>query len=282
MDDTKVLPGDETASTTVLESSMAATSLEEPRDHAQDAAGTGTGDNKPADATLTATETTLEPAIAATPTNTNALAATSLEEPRNHAQGVAGTSPSDTKSADNTPTAINPTLEPATAVTPVDIDVLQEFDPLAHDAAPKVEAEPVKETEEHRSDHPETSPTAPAPPPKDIIVPLQAPQTPLTSIFPQSTLSAIARTFSIPIKSRPTSMDIARPVPSPSKLSSFVARQQDPESRDPPQSATPPPPPKTEITADDSNTEPPAFDFQRFLDQMKHRSAEPVAKFLRS
>lgn len=193
------------------------------------------------------------------------------------------------KRSEAVPSAINDIHHPAESdqktVAP-DIDVLHEFDPLADEPEPMVTSQARDETpiEVIKMDESEISSKAPQPPPKDII----SSETLSSLTFPQSTLSAIARTFSIPIKTRPTSMDIARPVPSPSKLSSLVARHQQAPSTEPSPSSSPSPSanptplPKPEVSPEVAHDEPPAFDFQKFLDQMKHRSAEPVAKFLRS
>ncbi|KAI6041322.1 hypothetical protein EDC04DRAFT_1309749 [Pisolithus marmoratus] len=136
-------------------------------------------------------------------------------------------------------------------------------------------------------------------------------QAPSASPFPS--LASIARSFSIPsvaksAKPRPTSMDTAKPIapPTPRTVASFAAQQQEPP---PSQSGVSLPSPnqvpaqqdksieenrdmQDQQTSTPSNTESgseaprkakdPSFDFQKFLDQMKLRNAEPVAKYLRS
>ncbi|OJA20453.1 hypothetical protein AZE42_06080 [Rhizopogon vesiculosus] len=126
------------------------------------------------------------------------------------------------------------------------------------------------------------------------------------SSFPS--LAAIARTFSIPsmnrARPRPLSMDAAKPIatPSPVTVSSFAQQQS--------QSAAPSPlsrqlllpsddaimksqsAPDTRsvspVTTSPSGAESPrkdkdpSFNFQKFLDQMKSRSAEPLGKYVRS
>ncbi|KAI6113007.1 hypothetical protein F5141DRAFT_1188210 [Pisolithus sp. B1] len=136
-------------------------------------------------------------------------------------------------------------------------------------------------------------------------------QAPSTSPFPS--LAAIARSFSIPgvartTRPRPTSMDTAKPIapPTPRTVASFAAQQQQPPSSHLGASS----PLSNQLAAQqDGNTEEnwdtqgqqastsvntgsrpetprkekdPSFDFQKFLDQMKSRSADPVAKYLRS
>ena len=134
-----------------------------------------------------------------------------------------------------------------------------------------------------------------------------------SSTFPS--LAALARSFSIPALPRPTrpvSLDSAKPVPSPDTLLSF-ARQQGGASkvgevsergkqkqRDEQEEEEETKQPEIEEhkgkgesdegaqqsgSADgsgDSTSGDPPFDFQKFLDQMKTRSAEPVAKYLKS
>ncbi|KAJ7504270.1 hypothetical protein B0H11DRAFT_1981447 [Mycena galericulata] len=167
---------------------------------------------------------------------------------------------------------------------PVSEQVLSEFDPLANQ-----EEAAAREAWENAEGHPPPprtpSPTPPTPPLKDAehIDPPQS--TPLSSVFPS--FSALARTFSMPIrsKSRPGSMDVARGVPSPSTLSAFVEQQQQPQQTQDQQSAA------SETTSgrstpgtssSDVGKADPPFDFQKFLDQMKTRHAEIVAKYLKS
>ncbi|KAF7309869.1 hypothetical protein MIND_00359000 [Mycena indigotica] len=170
--------------------------------------------------------------------------------------------------------------EPSTSLDlqPSNVEqVISEFDPLANkeEAAAK---EAWENTEPHPPPPPPRTPSPPpTPPSKDIETP--GPTTPSASVFPS--FSSLAKTFSLPLKpkSRPGSIDNARPVPSPSKLSNFVeqqTRQQSESTGAPEMSGRTPEPPPT--TSDD----PPPFDFQRFLDQMKSRHAEAVAKYLKS
>lgn len=78
-------------------------------------------------------------------------------------------------------------------------------------------------------------------------------------------------------------MDIARGVPSPSTLSAFVEQQQNQDQSQSAASETTTSGRSTPATSssDASKADPP-FDFQKFLDQMKSRNAEIVAKYLKS
>lgn len=202
-----------------------------------------------------------------------------------------------------------------TRLDSVSKDVLSEFDPLA-----------VSAEEQAAHDAWETAESHPAPPPSSSSssAPARDNQHPLelqietvslmesetSSSTPQSvsptpsasfpSLAAFARTFSIPSfspKSRPLSLDVAKPVASPSTLSSFfVQREQragDSEDKGSsvPSIAKPPvrsgastPVVRDPCDGGGNGTKPTEgqFDFQKFLDQMKTRSAEPVSKYLRS
>ncbi|KAF8651601.1 hypothetical protein AX16_004691 [Volvariella volvacea WC 439] len=147
---------------------------------------------------------------------------------------------------------------------------------------------------------------------------MNSPTNPFASAsFPS--LAALARTFAIPglgsPKPRPQSLDIARPIASPTTLSSLAAQQESrPSSRagiirvaTPGQgqgsgglmlgpsggeamnqvasgsssgSGVASPVPSGSRGGNTDKGE--SFDFQKFLDQMKTKSAEPVAKYLRS
>ncbi|KAJ7879964.1 hypothetical protein B0H14DRAFT_3858242 [Mycena olivaceomarginata] len=188
--------------------------------------------------------------------------------------------------------------------SPASEQVLLEFDPLANQE--EAAARAAWESAEAHPPPPRTpSPTPPTPPLKDVAASsqhqLEAPQplTPASSVFPS--FSALARSFALPIRSksrsRPGSMDVARGVPSPSTLSAFVEQQnQQPQSQD---TSTQSQDPSTQSAASISETTTsgrstpatssseaskadPPFDFQKFLDQMKSRNAEIVAKYLKS
>lgn len=165
-------------------------------------------------------------------------------------------------------------------------EVLSEFDPLANQE--EKEARDAWESSEAHPPPPRTpSPPIAAPIPllKDAPRPPPEPSVPSSpSSFPS--LAALARTFSIPTlaRPRPLSLDSAKPVPSPATLSAFASQQDTARSEEsttrannPNGSGTASPVPGG--TRDKADT---AFDFQKFLDQMKTKSAEPVAKYLRS
>lgn len=183
-------------------------------------------------------------------------------------------------------------------------DVLNEFDPLVNQEQQAAE-EAWAHSESHsapgriplpRPGEPMVSGSElPEPPPKDVpsILPVQTSdsQFPLPrasgSNFPS--LAALARTFSIPSipRSRPISVDATKAVPSPTTISSFGSQQEqlphDPEtsyavsrSGSPGNDGT-----GSSRPGRDQDKEPP-FDFQKFLDQMKLKAAEPVSKYLRS
>lgn len=128
-----------------------------------------------------------------------------------------------------------------------------------------------------------------------------------SSAFPS--LAAIARTFSIPsvatrARPRPLSMDAAKPIatPSPTTVSSFAQQQSQSTAPSPLSKQIPLPPDyaasKTQSAPDTRSATPaitspsgsesppkdkdPSFNFQKFLDQMKSRGAEPLGKYVRS
>ncbi|KAH7921227.1 hypothetical protein BV22DRAFT_1038888 [Leucogyrophana mollusca] len=116
-----------------------------------------------------------------------------------------------------------------------------------------------------------------------------------SSSFPS--LAALARTFSIPTRSpraRPMSLDTAKPIASPSTLSSFALQQQAPspsplqreaqlqQERSSGSSRVGTPAGSGTDSPLPSKDKDPAFDFQKFLDQMKMKGAEPIGKYLRS
>lgn len=187
---------------------------------------------------------------------------------------------------------------------PVKADLLLEFDPLV--AAEEKAAQQAWSTS---ASHP------PPPPPRPIEVEADAPEAPQLdepSAHPNSppppgpstpnrpsspipafpALAALARTFALPLtrSQRPRSFDTATAVPSPATISSFAQQQSAPPTRSPEEQS-----PSTHdhiqsnsgrsspsTTGKGKDQEPPPFDFQKFLDQMKLKGAEPVAKYLRS
>ncbi|KAI0091528.1 hypothetical protein BDY19DRAFT_983844 [Irpex rosettiformis] len=181
-----------------------------------------------------------------------------------------------------------PTPEPQPMPEPVKHEILEEFDPLVSS-----EEKAAKEAWETSEAHP---PPPPPPPPEDSKPPPPVPTKqeslpePLRSGSPIPSfpsLAALARTFALPLtgsRPRPRSLDTATAVPSPTTISSFASQQQlprpplTPPSQDNPDSGR-----STPMSRSKSGEgEPLQFDFQRFLDQMKTKSADPVAKYLRS
>jgi hypothetical protein len=194
--------------------------------------------------------------------------------------------------------------EEETKREPVSKDVLSQFDPLAESA----EEQAAHDAWESAESHP-PPPRAPSPPAKESLQHYGAsgtdsPTPPPVSPTPSSSfpsLAALARTFSIPSfspKTRPLSLDTAKPIASPSTLSSFAAQQEKrPDGSEDGRSPVPsglntpaqrisraPSPLAGASSGNDNGSKPVEgqFDFQKFLDQMKTKSAEPVSKYLRS
>lgn len=171
-------------------------------------------------------------------------------------------------------------------------DILDTFDPQAH-----YEEQSAREAWSNAEGHP-----PPIPPPKQ-----QDPQPPPresgTSTFPS--FSSFARSFALPslpnmnmslvagTRARPQSLDTATLMPTPVHPVTF-ASQQDSETsnRGSPKSDSAALPPHAVMSAlrrenpsqerAGAKDKDPPFDFQKFLDQMKTKSAEPVARYLRS
>jgi Rab5 GDP/GTP exchange factor len=197
--------------------------------------------------------------------------------------------------------SISLTDDSESAKPPVSKDVLNEFDPLANSV--ELEAQQAwAQAESHPPPPPKTPPPAdstlaPAPPVKDLLVsPPDSPQSGTlspSSAFPS--FSSFAKSFAIPGlgKPRPLSLDAAKPVASPATLSSLAAQQETAaHSQEQPSSRAGTPTTGGAPATSGSGTTSPSpenrpdgevpFDFQKFLDQMKSRNAEPVSKYLRS
>ena len=172
-------------------------------------------------------------------------------------------------------------------------DILDTFDPLAHH-----EEQNAREAWANAEGHPLPGP------PKEDPVPQESGNTASSpSTFPS--FSTFARSFALPslpnmsmslvagTRARPQSLDTAIVVQTPVHPVSFAV-QQDAEisTRGSPKADAPTLP--TQVVhgalrrSDPSQERPggkdkdPPFDFQKFLDQMKTKSAEPVARYLRS
>lgn len=195
--------------------------------------------------------------------------------------------------------------------TRVSSDVLEEFDPLtdrkemeAQDAWVRPEGHPMPpKTDTHSRT---SSIPAPAPVPVPVPVPERRDSLPRTPTRPFSSpssvpspsavlstfASSLAKTFTLP-KSRPSSMEGPQAnILTPRSIQSFAGQQQEPRPTTPsrPQGADSVDYHQGEGSAtqlqrrdvEKGSNEPAPFDFQKFLDQMKAKSAEPVAKYLRS
>ncbi|PPQ98935.1 hypothetical protein CVT24_003562 [Panaeolus cyanescens] len=176
-------------------------------------------------------------------------------------------------------------------------DVLDEFDPLVASPEEKAARDAWESSEGHPP--PPRTPSPPTPPVKDSTASTPAPTedttpnalspsqsaVPIASPSSFPSLAAFARSFSIPlVRPRPVSLDATvKAVPSPATAASFAAQQDASrgDSSKRPTSGTSTP---NRTGSGPSSPKPNdgGFDFQRFLDQMKTRSAEPVSKYLRS
>jgi hypothetical protein len=199
-------------------------------------------------------------------------------------------------------------------------DVLTQFDPFTnedelnahqawassegHPPPPRISSRPSSRahsrsaSKDIQRDGPSSRSGSPVPQPSTSSAP---------SAFPS--LSAIARTFSIPnvtnrARPRPLSMDAAKPIatPSPATMSSFAQQQSQSAAPSPLSKQIPLPSDytalKTQSAPDTRSATPaiaspsgsesprkdkdPSFNFQKFLDQMKSRGAEPLGKYVRS
>lgn len=204
-----------------------------------------------------------------------------------------------------------PKLDEDRLGTRVSSDVLEEFDPLAdkkemeaQDAWARSEGHPMPpKTDTHSRT---SSIPAPAPVPVPVPVPERRDSLPRTPTRPFSSpssvpspsavlstfASSLAKTFTLP-KSRPSSMEGPQAnVLTPRSIQSFARQQQEPRPTTPsrPQGADSVDYRHGEGSAtqlqrrdvEKGSNEPAPFDFQKFLEQMKSKSAEPVAKYLRS
>jgi Rab5 GDP/GTP exchange factor len=185
----------------------------------------------------------------------------------------------------------------------VPADALDTFDPLAHQ-----EEQSAREAWANAEGHP----PPPVPPPKQDPLPQERESGTSTSTSAFPSFSSFARSFALPslpnmnmslvggtgtgTRARPQSLETATLMSTPVHAAAFAA-QQDTETtaRGSPktgdaaaalfphavQSAPRRENPSQERGAGPKDKDPP-FDFQKFLDQMKSKSAEPVARYLRS
>ncbi|KAH7890871.1 hypothetical protein F5I97DRAFT_1800071 [Phlebopus sp. FC_14] len=214
--------------------------------------------------------------------------------------------------AEAAPSIFDSSVTPAGANDNTPKDVLREFDPLANQeevdarqawAAAEGHPPPPRPSSRSGVSAHSRSGSLTGTLPSRPSTPSHAP----SSSFPS--LAAFARSFSIPSvtksRSRPLSVDTAKPIlsPSPSTAASFAVQQQASQSAtsSPLAKQLPLPPDNAERSQSAPNTrigtpsgsatggsqsphkdKDPSFDFQMFLDQMKSKGAEPVAKYLRS
>ena len=172
-------------------------------------------------------------------------------------------------------------------------EILGEFDPLVH--REEVEArEAWENSETHPPQPPSRTPSpAPTPPAKEVAV--ASPPSSAVSPSGFSSLAAFTRSFTIPIpglqRPRPLSLDMAKPLTSPPTLSSLGSHPSTPRKRTPEHDVAGGSAPNDRLSESlrpggsssqnkDKVDQP--FDFQKFLDQMKLKGAEPIAKYLKS
>jgi len=176
-------------------------------------------------------------------------------------------------------------------------DILDTFDPLAHQ-----EEQCAREAWANAEGHP-PPPPQPSHPKQDAPPPETGTAAASTSTFPS--FSSFARSFALPslpnmnislvagTRARPQSLDMATLMTTPVHPVTF-ASQHDAEisTRGSPKTdavSLPLQVVQNALRRDDPSQEraggkdkDPQFDFQKFLDQMKTKSAEPVARYLRS
>lgn len=165
-------------------------------------------------------------------------------------------------------------------------EVLNEFDPLAN-MEEKAARDAWADSEGHPPTHPPRTPSPPIPPMKDLCIssptspdgpvyitsPGSSPAT-ITSPTPFASFASFAKNLAFPlVRSRPQSVDGSVKALSATAVGSFADLQ---ETSNVSGSAG------DDTSSSYSKVNDGAFDFQRFLDQMKSKSAEPVSRFLRS
>jgi hypothetical protein len=182
----------------------------------------------------------------------------------------------------NTSNEPPPVQEPAFTPVPTpprhDSSIINEFDPLvdadtknAHDAWAAAEGHPPKLSPSKASSPPQTpTKAAQKPLPPDPESPTKA--VPSSSSAFTTTFANLARSFSRPRSSGSDYVATTSTGPGSARNSS-----------EQPRPATPLRSQTSATTKSDTGSRPPEaqFDFQRFLDQLKTRSAEPVSQYLR-
>ena len=165
------------------------------------------------------------------------------------------------------PPAEEPVFTPAITPLAVDQNVLKEFDPLAdtdekaaQEAWASAESHPPPKAEQSANTSAPQSPTHNKPLPADPESPTKA--APVSASAFTNTFANLARTFTRPRSSGPEAL-----APSNPRTSAEIGRP-----------ATPQTPVRSDSRAKPAEG---LFDFQRFLDQLKTKSAEPVSQYLR-
>lgn len=181
------------------------------------------------------------------------------------------------------PPAATPVFERATTPPALDSNVLSEFDPLvdkeekeARDAWATAESHPPPPPP--AKDEPQEVEAPPLPPLRhkqttsvDLCAEVPSSASSFTTVFPA--FANIARSLSGQGNRNDVNRFGAEVVPSPTTLASMAKKQATaPVEETPKRSGGGKTPSKS--------AEPP-FDFQRFLDQLKTRSADPVAKYFK-
>jgi len=180
------------------------------------------------------------------------------------------------------PPAATPVFERAITPPALDSNVLSEFDPLV-DKEEKEAREAWATAESHppsQAPAKDESQEVDAPPPPSLghkqthslDIPADGPSSAssFTLVFPA--FANIARSLSRQGTRNDMNRSGVEVLPSPTTLASMAKKQATAAAEETPKPASGKTPSKS--------TEPP-FDFQRFLDQLKTRSAEPVAKYFR-
>jgi hypothetical protein len=176
-------------------------------------------------------------------------------------------------------------------------EVLHEFDPLAN-MEEKAAREAWADSEGHLPTHPPRTPSPPMPPMKDLYIssPTSSDGPPhttsagpsaaaITSPTPFASFTSFAKNLAFPlVRSRPQSVDGSAKAVSTPTLGSFAGQQEgskvegiDTETSNVSESTAGDESPSSYTKLSDG-----AFDFQKFLDQMKSKSADPVSRYLRS
>ncbi|KDQ06115.1 hypothetical protein BOTBODRAFT_39806 [Botryobasidium botryosum FD-172 SS1] len=157
----------------------------------------------------------------------------------------------------------------------VDSTVLSEFDPLVEQ-----EERDARDAWKAAQSHPPPPPPSPPPEPEkpaeasDTGSAKPSPRASTSLAFPS--LASLARTFTRSNAPTPApAITTTELIGSPSSQT-ITMEKEEVEAEDPPP-ATP-----SESEPGDKEKAEQAFDFQKFLDQLKTKSAEPVAKYLRS